>query len=159
MKQSFYNLLVNKTVPVNCFNLPAKKYNSLIEEVKYAKSTNKKENRHYWLLRRYDVLNDAKGEHLIYPGSKGKPARFYVKYEDVFDILHEIHAFFGHVGRDKMKKKVMLQYKNITVQNISDFLKLCVRCVSKNKKNTIDNQKIIIEEINEENEEILFLSI
>lgn len=148
MKRAFYNC--SGKVNFNSFHLPAEKYNSLIEEVKFAKTTDKKVNRHYWLLRRYDVYSANGREQLVCPPSKNKPALFYAKFEDVFDILYEIHVSEDHIGRDKMRKIVQLHYRNITFQNINSFLKFCESCAIKHQKNPRNIEERNIEEKNVE---------
>lgn len=91
----------------NAFRLSKEKIDSLIVEVKMAKNSEKKINRHYWLLKHHDVLTVEGDDYLIYPLTKENPkARYYCPTETVFDELYEIHTSIGHGGRDRMCDEV-----------------------------------------------------
>ena len=73
MRKRFYDLLsesVNKTKDNN-FHLTSERYNSLLNEVKEAKSVTGKQTVHYKLLKRYDILNIGGEEKLTVPLSAG----------------------------------------------------------------------------------------
>lgn len=40
--------------------------------------------------------------------------RFYVKNEEIFDIMHSIHTAISHGGHDRMMVELKLKYFNIT---------------------------------------------
>lgn len=132
MEKLFYNQLSQKPQKKNSFQMSTEKYNSLVQEVKIAKSANKKANRHYWLLQHYDVLMVAETEHLIAPIVNNK-ILYYVPFEKIFDILCSTHESIGHGGRDRMRKELQERYKNITLYEIQTFLNLCELCLVKRK--------------------------
>jgi len=51
--------------------------------------------------------------------------KYYACYEDLFNILEETHVAVGHGGRTRMLKECSRKYKNITVEAIMTYLKLC----------------------------------
>lgn len=133
MKQKFYECVLKKPPKSNSFLISSEKYRRLIEEVRKAKN-GKKETRHYWLLRHYDILNANERDYLIYPiVGDSCNVLYYVTSEELFDVLYETHHQIGHRGRDGMKKQLNLRYKNITCLEIQTFLNLCGTC-QQNKK-------------------------
>ena len=132
MKVLFYNCLSKKDLKKNNFQMTKEKYENLIKEVKEAKSNNKKINRHYWLLKHYDILTQAGKEHLIFP-IKNEKILYYTPVEQIFEILFSTHESIDHGGRDRMRKELKQRYKNITLFEIQMFLNLCEPCIKKKK--------------------------
>lgn len=131
MKKKFYEHINERPQKANSFQMSSAKYYKLIADVKAAKSGVKK-NRHYWLLKHYDVVTINTEDKLIVPLVNGQ-LLYYVVLEELFDILYDTHAFVGHGGRDRMRTELQKRYKNITVQDIQTFLNLCERCLQKKK--------------------------
>jgi len=57
--------------------------------------------------------------------------RYYVKNEELFDIIHSTHTAIGHGGRDRMMVELKLKYCNITKETIMIYLNLCSDCHKK----------------------------
>jgi len=53
---------------------------------------------------------------------------YYVKIDELFDILHETHSAIGHGGRNRMMAELKNKYCNITNETVMIYLKLCVQC-------------------------------
>lgn len=71
-------------------------------------------------------------EKLIFPVSKDSSnVRFYVYFEELFTIIHEVHLSIGHGGRNRMLKELQKKYKNITTEEIMIYLNLCESCKKK----------------------------
>lgn len=136
-KSSFYeefeNMLSAKD-PKNMSYMNSAQYNKFIEEVKEAKQSAKRSTLHYRRLKRFDICNISGTDKLIAPVSTTDPViKYYVKNEELFDILHEIHVSIGHGGRNRMVKEAQQKYKNITQEAIMIFLRLCKSCQMKLK--------------------------
>ncbi|XP_067142185.1 KRAB-A domain-containing protein 2-like [Centruroides vittatus] len=110
----------------NNFYLNRDKYTKCLEEVKAAKNMKKKLAVHYRRIKRYDILTIGSEEKLIAPmKEENKEIRYYICYEDLFNILEETHVAVGHGGRTRMLKECNRKYKNVTVEATMTYLKLC----------------------------------
>lgn len=119
----------------NNFYLDKDKYAKCLEEVKTAKNVKKKEAVHYRRIKRYDILTIGGEEKLIAPmKEENGEIKYYVCYDDLFNILEETHVAVGHGGRTRMLKECNRKYKNITVEAIMTYLKLCQPCQKKNRR-------------------------
>jgi len=134
MREMFYDLLsdsVNKKKD-NSFYLTSERYNSLLNEVKEAKSVKEKQTAHCRLLKRYDILNIGGEEKLTVPLSAEKTEiLYYVTFDELFNMAHEAHIAVGHGGRTRMIKDLNLKYKNVTVESIVMYLRLREPCQNK----------------------------
>lgn len=136
IKHRFYEimdeLVANKKD--NNFYLNKDKYAKCLEEVKTAKNVKKKKSIHYRRIKRYDILTIGGEEKLIAPmKEENGEIKYYVCYDDLFAILDEAHVAVGHGGRTRMLKECNRKYKNITVEAIMTYLKLCHPCQKKQK--------------------------
>ena len=68
-------------------------------------------------------------EKLVHP--KSANLRYYVHMGDLFATLLLVHKETGHGGRDRMLKEVHQRYKNITRNDVEDFLRCCESCEQK----------------------------
>lgn len=89
---------------------------------------------HYRRINRYDILTIGGEEKLIAPiKEENGEIKYYVCYDEIFNILEETHLAVGHGGRSRMLKECSRKYKNITVEAIMTYLKLCQSCQKKQK--------------------------
>jgi len=125
MRKRFYDVLsesVNNKKDNN-FYLTSERYSSLLNEVKVAKSVKGKQTVHYRRLKCYDILNIGGEEKLTVPLSAEKTEiLYYVTFDELFNVIHEAHIAVGH-GK----------YKNVTVQSIITYFRLCEPCQKKQK--------------------------
>jgi hypothetical protein len=85
-------------------------------------------------LKRYDILNIGGEEKLTVPLSAEKTKiLYYVTFDELFNVIHEAHIAVGHGGRNRMIKELNLKYKNVTVESIVTYLRLCEPCQKKTK--------------------------
>lgn len=56
----------------------------------------------------------------------------YLPSEDLFNEIYDLHVGSGHCGRDLLNKKIKEKFANVTIENISAFLK-CQFCTTKRK--------------------------
>ncbi|CAG9787375.1 unnamed protein product [Diatraea saccharalis] len=86
----------------------------------------------------FDILREGDTDKLIVPlKDKVGPVRYFTYLEEMFDIIHDTHMSTKHGGRDKMRKLLQPQFKNITREIIMQYLNVCVVCRKKgNKKDT-----------------------
>jgi hypothetical protein len=106
-------------------------YDRRMEDVKLSK-IKKKCKRDYRNIRKYDVILINDKERLIKAMNHDNDGiRYYVKNEELFDILHSTHIAIGHGGRDRMMAEIKLKYCNITKETIMIFLSLCTDCHKK----------------------------
>ena len=57
----------------------------------------------------------------------------YLPSEDLFNEIYDLHVGSGHCGRDLLNKKIKEKFANVTIENISAFLKTCQFCTTKRK--------------------------
>jgi hypothetical protein len=98
--------------------------------VKEAKSVKGKQTVHYWRLKRYDILNIVGEEKLTVPLFAEKT---YVTFDEMFNVIHEAHIAVGHGERTHMIKELNRKYKNVTVESIVTYLRLCEPCQKKQR--------------------------
>jgi hypothetical protein len=85
-------------------------------------------------LKRYDILNIGGKEKLTVPLSAEKTEiLYYVTFDELFNVMHEAHIAVGHGGRTRMIKELNRKYKNVTVESIVTYLRLC----QKKTKNSV----------------------
>ncbi|XP_023221007.1 KRAB-A domain-containing protein 2-like [Centruroides sculpturatus] len=127
MKRRFYEIMDEFVASKkDNFYLNRDKYAKCLKEVKAAKNMKKKQAVHYRRIKRYDILTIGGEEKLIAPmKEEDGEIRYYICYEDLFNILEETHVAVGHGGRTRMLKKCNRKYKNVTVEAIMTYLKLC----------------------------------
>jgi len=58
---------------------------------------------------------------------------YYVTFDELFNVIHEAHIAVGHGGRTHMIKELNRKYKNVTVESIVTYLRLCEPCQKKQK--------------------------
>jgi len=151
-----YNLLASTNTHANLIlifhiHFNKDKYANCLEEVKTAKNVKKKEAIHYRRIKRYDILTIGGEEKLIAPVKENNgEIKYYACYENLFNILEETHVAVGHGGRTRMLKECSRKYKNITVEAIMTYLKLCEPCQKKQKtlKKSIVIKPILHSEMN-----------
>jgi hypothetical protein len=59
------------------------------------------------------------------PLSAEKKILYYVTFDEMFNVIHEAHTAVGHGGRIRMIKELNRKYKNVTVESIVMYLRLC----------------------------------
>uniref|UniRef100_A0A2S2PCC0 KRAB-A domain-containing protein 2 n=1 Tax=Schizaphis graminum TaxID=13262 RepID=A0A2S2PCC0_SCHGA len=137
MRELFYNKfndLIFKKRNDNSFFLSAEKYKFLISEVNISKDKSNKKRNDYRRLKRYDVLNILGSTKLIVPLKPGETnIKYYVKNEELFDIIQQTHIQTGHGGHTRMIKELQCKYKNITYEIVMLYLSLCIQCQIKQK--------------------------
>ncbi|XP_060847875.1 KRAB-A domain-containing protein 2-like [Rhopalosiphum padi] len=129
------NILTSKRDDNNSF-LSTKDYNDVIEQVKKSKMCLKtvgeaKTMKDYRVVRKYDILKINGKERLIRSVDEKNVVLYYVKIDEVFDILHETHSAIGHGGRNRMMAELKNKNCNITNETVMVYLKLCVQCQKK----------------------------
>jgi len=154
IKDIFYekfSALLFKKREDNCFYLSTEKYNKYISEVINAKAKKNKQRSDYRRLNRLDVMDIMDNHKLIIPLKAGETKIiYYVKNEELYDIMYEAHIKIGHGGRTRMMNELQNKFKNITYEVVMLFLSLCVQCQTKQKvpKKGIVIKPIISRELN-----------
>lgn len=131
--------------------LTKEKYFAIIEDVKQAKSKQKKKSIDYRRIKKYDVIEVHGKEKLIAPVTGDNSViLYYVHAEELFDLLHDTHLKIGHGGRTRMEKEIQAKYKNVTKEAISLYLRLCKPCQTKlsNPKKGLVSKPMIFKELN-----------
>lgn len=135
MLERFNSKLVNimDTKKANSGFLTKERYDDLLKKVNNSKNKSSgKKPEDYQRLKRYDVMKVGNVEKLIFPVSKDSSnVRFYVYFEELFTIIHEVHLSIGHGGRNRMLKELQKKYKNITTEEVMIYLNLCESCQKK----------------------------
>ncbi|KAJ1518860.1 hypothetical protein ONE63_011527 [Megalurothrips usitatus] len=57
--------------------------------------------------------------------------RFFIKKEDLYDALVEVHRETGHDGRNKVVPALAAKYVNVSQDTVALFMKLCGVCLTK----------------------------
>ena len=103
-------------------------------------------------MKRYDILNIGGKEKLTVPLSAKKKTEilYYVTSDELFNVIHEVHISVGHGGRTRTIKELNRKYKNVTVESIVMYSRLCEPCQKKQKtlKKGIVVKPILHNEIN-----------
>lgn len=126
-KTEFYNLfekLLSEKREDNSSYLSNEKYLNIINELKgYNKSRR---------LNKFEIINIGGEEKLIAPVEKGSTnLLYYVKNNELYDILNEIHLNIGHGGKHRMMAEIKKKYKNLTQEVVLMYLKFCGPCQTK----------------------------
>jgi len=83
-------------------------------------------------LNKFKIINIGGEEKLIAPVEKGSTnLLYYVKNDELYDILNEIHLNIGHGGKHRMMAEIKKKYKNLTQEVVLMFLKFCGPCQTK----------------------------
>ena len=83
--------------------IPKDEYSKLISEVFQAASASKKTPRHYYLIKKYEILQCGDRQRLIRRRENTAQAPLYfVSIEETYDHVQRAHIATGHGGRDKM---------------------------------------------------------
>lgn len=53
---------------------------------------------------------------------------FYVSYNNLYKIIHEVYIATGHRGRNRIAYAINSKYKNVNIEAINMYLKLCGPC-------------------------------
>lgn len=69
--------------------------------------------------------------------------RYYVKSEELFDILNSTYIAIGHGGRDHMISEIKLKYCNITKETIMVFW----LCIDSHKKSSNPKRGLVFKPI------------
>lgn len=144
MRKKFYKQLTDSvcTKKENNFYLTKERYAEILREVKEAKRVSVKQTVHYRRLRRYDILEIGGAERLIHPVSADKEQiLYYTCFDELFDIIHEAHAAVGHGGRGRTTRELARKYKNVTIESVVIFLRLCEVC--QKKQNTLKKGLVV----------------
>ncbi|CAG5024424.1 unnamed protein product [Parnassius apollo] len=138
MKTSFnkelHRVLTSK-LDDNQSYMSSEQYLTFIEEVKAAKIATKRTTLQYRRLKRFDVCNIGDTEKLIsvLSTSSSKNLKYYVKNEELFDILHEINIYWTRWEKQNGCRSKKKRYENITQEAIILYLHLCKPCQMKQK--------------------------
>jgi hypothetical protein len=116
------------------FHLTSERYNSLLSEVKETKSVKGRQTVYYRRLKHYDILNIGGKEKLTVPLSAEKTEiLYYDTFDELFHVIHEAYIAVGHGGRTCMINELNHKYKNVTVESVVTYLRLCEPCKKKTK--------------------------
>lgn len=146
-----FNELISIKRNDNSAYLSNEKYSEILNCIKNAKVNDKKNALMYRRLKRFDVLKTANDEKLITPVVEGNTKFvFYVKNEEMYDILHSTHLKIGHGGKHKMFAEVKKKYKNVSQEVIKMYLKYCEPCQMrmKSKRKGLPVKPMIFSEMN-----------
>ena len=82
--------------------LNRKKYELFIQEISQLKrGDRKKEPKDYQLLKWYDIVQIGNTVKLIYPvAERSSSIKYYVRKEEIFDVIHDAHLAIVHGGRN-----------------------------------------------------------
>ncbi|GAB0089697.1 uncharacterized protein DMENIID0001_042840 [Sergentomyia squamirostris] len=135
MKKRFYEIAEKShRCQSNHVHIDADKYANLINEVTNARIAEKKNERQYRLLKRYDVQVIDSEKYLISPLKRqDQEVQYFASDDRLFEIMWNAHFRIGHGGRDRMEKELGRTYSNVTRKDIVMFLQLCIPCQQKQK--------------------------
>ena len=128
-ENAIFSVIDEKKRDDNTAYINTVQYDEKISAVKSAK-LKKKRPQDYRLVRKYDVMTIAGKEKLIKPISDGI-VLYYLKVDEMFDVLYTTHIAIGHGGRDRMVAELRHKYCNVTKESIMVFLSFCSYCQKK----------------------------
>ena len=110
-------------------------YLTTVERLKQLENLSEQRNlTDYNLMRRFALLRVESGgnivEKLVKPGTNSR----FVPFEDLFDVIHEVHIEKGHSGRDIMQKHMATRFANVTTDHINIYRSFCEKCGLKKSK-------------------------
>ncbi|XP_064092787.1 uncharacterized protein LOC135205709 isoform X2 [Macrobrachium nipponense] len=132
----FKKKLFDKYGQCQKYLIPESVYYKIIEDMKtVAQVTTTKSRHHYYILKKYEVLNCGDVEKLIKKrqSPEDRPV-YYATIEDTYDIINEAHIATGHGGRDRMLKHLGEKYANITKDAVELYKSYCLVCQEKRKR-------------------------
>jgi len=98
----FYNLfekLLSQKGEDNSSYMSNEKYLNIINELKGGNKSRR--------LNKFEIINIGGEEKLIAPVEKGNTnLLYYVKNDELYDILNEIHLNIGHGGKHRMMAEI-----------------------------------------------------
>ena len=120
---------------VNFVDLPSFKYDEIVNRIEsLADNINmKKTDKDRQRAKRFK-LKVTNFEGIVIKRLMNNTNKPFVKLEEIFDIVHEIHLKKGHTGRDAMVKHLAGEYANITRSQVEIYLKVCEFFFLKNNK-------------------------
>lgn len=100
------SLIINNKLDDNKSFTNNEEYNRRIDDVKRSKNKTQCK-KDYRNIRKYDVIIINDEEHLIKAMTNNDDTiKYYIKNEELFDILHSTHIAIGHGGRDRMMVEI-----------------------------------------------------
>ena len=104
---------------VNSVDLPSFKYDEIVDHSNMKKTDKDRQRSNRFKLK---VTNFEGIVIKLLMNNTNKP---FVKLDEIFDIVHEVHLKKGHTGRDSMVKHLAGEYANITRSQVEIYLKVC----------------------------------
>ena len=135
-ENEFKDKLFKKYSQCKKYLIPKEEYNRTIDELKtVAEIATSKSRHHYYLLKKYEVLQCGDVDKLIKKRKSPEDRPIYfATIEDTYDIISKAHTATGHGGRDRMLKHLGLKYANITTEAVELFKSYCRVCQEKRKR-------------------------
>ena len=135
-ENEFKDKLFKKYSQCKKYLIPKEEYNRTIDELKtVAEIATSKSRHHYYLLKKYEVLQCGDVDKLIKKRKSPEDRPIYfATIEDTYDIISKAHTATGHGGRDRMLKYLGLKYANITTEAVELFKSYCRVCQEKRKR-------------------------
>lgn len=122
------------------------KIDEMIDKILKEKlNPNTKDSKAYYLLNQYKVMEIGGLNKLIKFDEKENKILHVVAYEDMFDIIDEVHKRIGHGGIVKTFKVLSKDYVNVSNKFIRVYVELCVGCLKKNTKT--GSKKVVVKPI------------
>lgn len=98
------------------------RYAEMVDRVMAAKSNGSRDD-YYDVVVKDGQKTLIRSQHQNYD-----PVKLVVRYDQMFDILHAVHIKYKHCGRTRMEDVIFRKYRNIDVDVILTYLRLCGTC-------------------------------
>ena len=95
------------------------------------------------LMRRFALLREESEENVVEKLVKPGTYQSFVPFEELFEMIHDVHVNLGHPGRDVMQKYMASRFANVTIDHFNIYKNLCIQCGLKklrSKKTNVVNQ-------------------
>ena len=114
------------------------RYNQTIELINSAKLKlySDRSEQEISLLKTYDVINAGNQQKLVKKinSSEVGTVKYYVPFDDLFDVIQGVHVLIGHRGINNTMKEIKKKYANITEKQVKLFISGCYECKIKKVK-------------------------
>ena len=100
------------------------------------------------LLKTYDIVNFGEHPKLVKKktSTDDNLTKYYVSFNELFDVIYEVHTTLGHRGINNTMKELKKKYANVTEKQVTLFLSGCEECKRKRSKSK-NSCKLVVQPV------------
>ncbi|CAF2396358.1 unnamed protein product [Rotaria sp. Silwood2] len=126
------------------------RYNETVELINSAKLKrySDRNEQEISLLKTYDVINSGIHQKLVKKInlSEAGTVKYYVLFDELFDIIQTVHTTIGHRGINNTVKEIKKIYANVTEKQVVLFISGCYECKIKKSKPK-NSSKLVVQPV------------